>query len=171
MASLKIYLTNLAKYNMGELIGKWVDLPVSDKELQKIILEILGDDEEIFITDYENDYDFKIDKYSNIDELNNIADRLYDIEKNQGIEIIKAAFQEFSNIEYVIEVLENENYSVISGISSEEELGDYLVDEGFFGEIPEQLEYYIDTTAIGRDAVLNGDYTIYEDLEIAVSWY
>lgn len=33
MAYINIYLTNLGKYNEGELVGEWVELPVSDEEL------------------------------------------------------------------------------------------------------------------------------------------
>ena len=37
------------------------------------------------------------------------------------------------------------------------ELADYFVDEGLFGEIPKQLQYYLDYDAIARD--LSIDYT------------
>lgn len=33
---LKIYLTNLGKYNEGYLIGEWVTLPVDDDELEEV---------------------------------------------------------------------------------------------------------------------------------------
>ena len=32
---LRIYLTNLGKYNEGELIGEWLDLPCTDEELEE----------------------------------------------------------------------------------------------------------------------------------------
>ena len=45
---MNIYLTNLGKYNEGELIGEWVELPVSQEELQKVFpVEINEDDEEL----------------------------------------------------------------------------------------------------------------------------
>ena len=31
---IRIYLTNLAKYNQGTLIGKWLELPLTDEELE-----------------------------------------------------------------------------------------------------------------------------------------
>ena len=65
---LKVFITNLGKYNEGELVGKWVELPVYDDELAEILdeIQICHDDvkyynsvgapyEEIFITDYECD--------------------------------------------------------------------------------------------------------------------
>lgn len=33
---LKIYLTNLGKYNEGYLIGEWVTLPIDDDELEEV---------------------------------------------------------------------------------------------------------------------------------------
>lgn len=36
---MNIYLTNLGKYNEGQLIGEWVELPVSNEELQKYLKE------------------------------------------------------------------------------------------------------------------------------------
>ena len=54
----KIYLTNLGKYNEGELVGKWIDLPISEEELEATLEEIGIDGEkyeETFITDYETD--------------------------------------------------------------------------------------------------------------------
>lgn len=37
---LRIYLTNLGKYNEGMLVGEWVDLPVSEEELEKVFKRI-----------------------------------------------------------------------------------------------------------------------------------
>lgn len=33
---MKIYLTNLGKYNEGELVGEWVELPAPQEELEKV---------------------------------------------------------------------------------------------------------------------------------------
>ena len=35
---LKIYIANLGKYNEGELVGKWVELPCED--LDEVLKEI-----------------------------------------------------------------------------------------------------------------------------------
>lgn len=54
---LKIFLTNLGKYNEGELVGEWISLPVSEEELEAV-KERIGINEqyeEWFITDYETD--------------------------------------------------------------------------------------------------------------------
>ena len=33
---LRIFLTNLGKYNEGQLIGEWVELPCTDDELEAV---------------------------------------------------------------------------------------------------------------------------------------
>ena len=75
---LKIYLTNLGKYNEGELLGEWVELPVDEEELQEVFKRIgISSEpdaegnyyEEYFITDYETDFDLQIGEYENINKL------------------------------------------------------------------------------------------------------
>lgn len=50
------YITNLGKYNEGELVGQWIDFPISQDILMEI-LEDIGIDgeryEEFFFTDWE----------------------------------------------------------------------------------------------------------------------
>ena len=49
---LNIYLSNLAKANVGEANGRWIDLPMDEEKLKKIFLEIVGKDAEHLIMDY-----------------------------------------------------------------------------------------------------------------------
>ena len=55
---MKIYLTNLGKYNEGELVGEWVELPASQEELEKVFerIGINEEYEEYFITDMRANY-------------------------------------------------------------------------------------------------------------------
>lgn len=57
MSRISIYLTNLGKYNEGCLIGEWVNLPITNEELEEV-KERIGINEyyeEWFIADYETD--------------------------------------------------------------------------------------------------------------------
>lgn len=77
---LNIYLTDLAAYNSGYLIGKWITLPLDEYSLKQELNEVLTlgsnalmqETEEYFITDYEwSDINlFPVDEYENLDELN-----------------------------------------------------------------------------------------------------
>lgn len=55
---MNIFITNLGKYNEGELVGEWVTLPISEKKLQELFkrIGINEEYEEYFITDYECDF-------------------------------------------------------------------------------------------------------------------
>ena len=53
---INVYITNLGKYNEGDLIGKWLELPATDEEIENVIKEIGIDGvlyEEYFFTDWE----------------------------------------------------------------------------------------------------------------------
>ena len=55
---LKAYITNLGKYNEGELVGEYLAFPATTEEVQALLARIGVDGkryEELFITDYESD--------------------------------------------------------------------------------------------------------------------
>jgi hypothetical protein len=73
-SNTKIALTNLGKYNEGELVYKWLDLPFTEEELEET-KEAIGIDgvmyEEWFISDWESDIDgLEIGEYEDIEALN-----------------------------------------------------------------------------------------------------
>ena len=87
------FITNLGKYNEGELVGEWVKFPTTAEELKEVFKRIgIGqkDDfgqpyEEWFITDYDCYVDglySKLGEYENLDELKaankGCPTRLYD---------------------------------------------------------------------------------------------
>ena len=51
------YVTNLGKYNEGDLIGEWVKFPTTSEKMKKVYerIGIHAEYEEIFITDYDTD--------------------------------------------------------------------------------------------------------------------
>ena len=75
---MKAFITNLGKYNEGELVGKWISLPISEEELEEVLKEIGINDEyeEYFFTDYEIDADIRLGEYESIETLNELAEKL-----------------------------------------------------------------------------------------------
>ena len=122
---LNIYLTNLGKYNEGELLGEWVELPIIDEELKKVFdrIKICHDNieytdecgnpyEEYFITDYETDINgLEVEEYSNLDELNEIAETLEDLDKYE---------------KEVVKVLLGEGYELTDAMEKKRRLHDLL---------------------------------------------
>ena len=90
---LRIFLTNLGKYNEGQLIGEWVGLPCTNDELEAVKERIGISDkpdengnyyEEWFITDYESDIQgVKVGEYDDLDELNELAEELDNLDIDQ----------------------------------------------------------------------------------------
>ena len=76
MASLfEAYITNLGKYNEGELVGETLKFPTTTEEVQALLKRIGVDGvryEEFFITSFDGDvlglYDY-LTEYENLDEL------------------------------------------------------------------------------------------------------
>ena len=163
---MRIYLTNLGKYNEGELVGQWLDLPATDEDIEKIKKAILIDGEEyeeMFITDYE-DSPIKIHEYDSLDYLNEVAEayeNLSDTEKKVLSHYMNYHGYEFKEAK---EKLDEGDYLIYENIKDEEALG-YELAENM--EIPKHLENYINYEAIGNDATCSG-WVIDKDEEMAI---
>ncbi len=150
---LKVFITNLGKYNEGELIGEWVSLPVDENELEEV-LERIGineEYEEYFITDYETEFDgLNVDEYSNIEELNELAEQLesldeYDLEKVGAI--IEAYGADLKD------AIENiDDYTYYSGKTLEDLAYEYVEEMN----LPEIAQRYFDYEAFARDLGFDG---------------
>ena len=166
MANISIYVTNLGKYNEGYLVGEWLELPATDEEIAATLEKIgISDEpdgfgryyEEYFITDYESEIDgLKIGEYDSIDELNELAEKLEDVDEEQ----FAAALYFSSNFDEAIEILDDVIYiTTPRGFETDEEaVGMYYVYELGCLSIPPELENYIDFEAYGRDIMINGSF-------------
>ena len=152
---LKIYITNLGKYNEGELIGEWVDLPISDDELQEV-LERIGINEnyeEYFITDYENDFNYAVGEYDSIEELNEIAEQVDLLDDDE-----KTIVQALIDYGYsFVDALETYEDCIMYDCSDFTELAYLIVDEcGYLDGVAEAVSRYFDYEAFGRDLSFDG---------------
>lgn len=185
---LNIWVGNLGKYNEGELVGDWLELPVSEKELEKFLREKVGLQltqeeveealkkdgicyEEYMINDYDTDLPIKVGEYSNIKLLNLLAlasENVYDMEQvNAYVEC-----EGTENIEEIINIMLQEDnipyytYEVDSGwISKEEKYGMMKADMMGLTEILEKygITDFFDFEGYGREDDLSGCIELYED--------
>ena len=169
------FVTNLGKYNEGELVGEWVKFPTTAEEMQAVFQRIgIGetDDfgcvyEEWFITDYDCYVDGLYDKlseYSNLDELNYLASKLDDMMQYDYDKFCAAVYMgdHTSSIQDLINLTENlDCYDVYPDIEDDEDLGRYYLEEVDASLVPEHLRNYIDYEAYGRDIRFSdgGEYT------------
>ena len=156
---LKIFLTNLGKYNEGYLIGEWVTLPVDDDELKQVKnrIGINGHYEEMFITDYESDIDgVEVNEHSDIDELNEIAEMLQELD-DADIEIIGALMSDGYSFDEEIDKKDD----VLIFVDCED-MADvarkYIEETGMLDDVPEHLANYFDYESFGRDMSFEGHF-------------
>ena len=155
---MKIFITNLGKYCEGYLVGKWVQLPISDDKLDEVLKEIGIDEyyEETFISDCENDIiglNDVISEYSSISVLNKLAQRLEELSADDARKLgAVLEYEACTSVEEVLAILDKlDEFELVIGVSDDETLGYYYAEELCSIEIPEHLKNYMDYEAYGRD--------------------
>lgn len=164
MSVIEAYVTNLGRYVGGDLVGEYLKLPASTEDVQSLLKRIGVDGkryEEIIITDFDTQIDGLHDhltEYADIDELNYLASLLDEMDEGD-LEKFEAAlfYGEYTgSLKDLINLAQNlDCYEYYPGISDDDDLGRYLIDELSALEVPEYLENYIDYEAYGRDASLD----------------
>ncbi len=169
------FITNLGKYNEGELVGEWVKFPTTAEKLKEVFKRIgIGqkDDfgqpyEEWFITDYDCYVDglySKLGEYENLDELNYLASKLDEMDQSDYAKF-QAAMEigdYTSSLQEIINLTENlDCYEIYPNIEDYDDLGRYYLEELEVSKVPAHLQNYIDYEAYGRDVALeeNGTFT------------
>ena len=169
------FITNLGKYNEGELVGEWVKFPTTAEEMKEVFKRIgIGqrDDfgqpyEEWFITDYDCYVDGLYDKlgeYESLDELNYLASKLDEMSNSEYAQF-QAGMEmgdHCGSLQEIINLTENlDCYEIYPHIEDYDDLGRYYIEELEVMQVPEHLQNYIDYEAYGRDVAMdeNGSFT------------
>jgi antirestriction protein len=161
---IEAYITNLGKYNEGELRGEYLKLPAEKEDVQALLARIGVDGvlyEEIIITDYRTDVDGlcrHLGEYESVDELNYLASLLDDMDDSE-LAIFESALEygeHTSCVEHLVNLAQNlDCYDLHPDIMDNEGLGVYHVGQLSETNIPEFLEHYIDYEACGEDTAIN----------------
>lgn len=160
---INVYITNLAKYNEGYLIGDWVTLPLPPEDLDEVIAKILGDDEEYFITDYETDLPIDIGEYTDVYELNELAEQLDDLNEHEQKKV--KAILEWGAYGKLEDAIDNvDNFTLHEDIEDECDLAWYILDE-IYTDVPDNIKSYIDVKSFGRDLAMDGFISEYGYIE------
>lgn len=162
METIRIYVTNLGKYNEGELVGKWLELPASDEEIEEVLEEIGIDEnyEEYFISDYEAP--FKIGEYDDLDEINDKVKQYESLCCEYDSEAINALLDEY----YTLDELENLEFYIHYNVDSMSDIAyEYVHECCDINNMMGNLSNYFDYEALGRDMEINGTYIFYVDDE------
>lgn len=161
------YITNLGKYNEGELVGEWVSFPTTPEEIHRVFQRIgIGQEdkfgykyEEWFITDYNcyipAIYDC-LGEYESLDELNYLANKIEEMttSERQCFEAVVETGENTGSVKELINLAENlDCYDLYSDIHNDSDLGYYWVEESGVYDTKEMgaLSNYIDYESFGRD--------------------
>jgi len=163
---MQVYITDLAAYINGHLVGSWYELPMAEDDLQNAIDTVLkaGQEvcedvnvhEEYFITDYECDY-MKISEYDSLHALNAVAQMVSDLDEHQ-IKAVKVLMDAgiAQKLEDAIEKIDD---IFCTGKTSMEDVAYKYIDEtGALQAMPENLQNYFDYKKLGRDMEIEGNY-------------
>ena len=163
----KIFIANLGKYNEGKLIGEWINLPFTEREKEELLdkIGINEEYEEVFISDYENEFGYTVNEYDNLDELNEIAHKLDNLTIDEE-EKIKAGLELWSFDEiynYLDDIV------LLKDVNNYYDLGYYWIEESGCYNLDNlgMLRNYINYEAFGRDIRLetDGGFTSYGWIE------
>jgi antirestriction protein len=166
MAHIKIALTNLGKYNEGILDYVWLELPATEEELDDAYdkIEVCHGDkmyydeagnpyEEVFISDYETDLGISIGEYDSIENLNEIAEQVDNLDE-YDLKVFKAACEAgYCNEEDITSYFNPDDYRLIEGASTDQDVAyDYIDAIGGEDQLDDEtLQNYFDYDAYGRD--------------------
>ena len=131
-ALFEAYVTNLGKYNEGELVGEYLKFPTTPEEVQALLKRIGIDGvryEEIFITDFDGDvlglYDH-LGEYENIDELNHLACVISELDQGdlEKFEAVIDSGEYTGSVKELINLAQNlDCFEFYPGVTDDETLG------------------------------------------------
>lgn len=185
---MKVWIGNLGKYNEGYLVGNWLELPKSEKEINDFLRNVVGLQltqtevdkalatdgvcyEEWFIADYD-EVQFttaELGEYTNLESLNLLA--AYE-DKCNDFDAVNAYcdVHNISDIQEICNVVEQQDklavftYHFTSHLNDNELKAHAYIDEmgvGFANFSDEDLARFIDYAVLGRSYDI--DYEAYED--------
>jgi len=152
--TIKIALTNLGKYNEGELVFTWLELPFAEGELEaaKEKIGINEQYEEWFISDTDSDLPgLEISEYADIEELNEIV-KDYERLDEQDQDKVKAIIEADSiSLQEAIEDIDS--IELIEDVHNDYDLGYYWIHESGCYDLKPMgnLANYINYQSFGYD--------------------
>ena len=162
---IRLWIGNLGKYNEGELIGEWFDLPCDMEEVAERI-GLNEEYEEWQINDFETNISgLSIHHYDNVEKLNEFAEQLEQLEDHELV-IANAYIQEFGIDEFMSNIDSfSDDAIVFHDCNDMSDVAYQWYEES--GQLAELEKYinssYIDFEAIGRDMAFDGTYVFLDD--------
>ena len=170
-AIVKGYITNLGKYNEGDLVYKLISFPIDEDELNEALKSIgckYVDEngvvhnplyEEFFFSDWECEIPFDFGEFPNISEINDIAERV-ELLATYELETLEIILKEHtSDANEALDIVEDCNYTIWNDCINMADVAAAMAEEyGYLNSVPEYLQCYIDYEEWGRDLAIEGTF-------------
>jgi antirestriction protein len=166
-AIIKVAVTNLAAYNEGFLIYRWLELPATAEEIEATYKAVQRSEcnEEFFITDYESDiYGLEIGEYDSVEKLNEIATAIDEL--NEYDRLLFDAAVGYHGLYEAMELLNSDTLEgyIYYDCDNMADVAEQVIEAtGILDNVPEHLRYYFDYEAYGRDLDIEGIYVQMND--------
>lgn len=114
------------------------------------------------IVDVEDEYNifnsFRLYGYESLDKLNKLAMRIDELcDNNHSLKILESASEVYTDIDEVLELMESDGLELYENQEADD-IAEWFVDEGWFGDVSDKLLMYIDYEKLGRDILMDGNY-------------
>ena len=170
-AIVKGYITNLGRYNEGDLAYKLISFPIDEDELNEALKEIgckYTDEngvvhnefyEEFFFSDWECEIPFDFGEYESISDVNDIAERV-ELLATYELETLEVILKEHtSDANEALDIVENCNYTIWNDCINMADVAATMAEEyGYLNSVPDRLQCYIDYEKWGRDLAIEGTF-------------
>lgn len=149
---MRVYIANLGKYNEGELVGDWFSFPIDEEDVAERI-GLNSTYEEYAVHDTDN-FPCEVGEYISIKELNDLYYTILDFPE-EVLDQLDNFISYFGSLEELADNLDR--ICCYSGCETMEDVAYHFAYElNTLGEIPPDLQYYIDCEAYGRDLEIEG---------------
>jgi len=78
-------------------------------------------------------------------------------DNNHSLKILESASEVYTGIDEVLELMESDGLELYEN-QEVDDIAEWFVDEGWFGDVSDKLLMYIDYEKLGRDILMDGNY-------------
>lgn len=162
---LNIFISDLGRYNAGELTGKWYDMESEEgrEEAAQAVVDIEENGSgEYFISDYESDWVNISASVGGFEEINEVMAQVDELDETDK-EIFKAIYSlEMYDMDGILRIVNDREYIFVEVAEVDKMFADpftdlayYYVENGII-EVDGIAERYFDYERFGHDIMLNG---------------
>ena len=161
------FVTNLGKYNEGQLVGEWVLFPVDEEEWNEILERIgISDEpdenggiyEEYFFSDWCCDCDFHFDEYEDVNRVNEIAEQVDNLNSFEE-EALESMIDYGFDPEEAVDKIADGDVLFYFDCDNMEDVAYQIIEEtGMLAGVDDTISRYFDYEQYGRDLEIEGTF-------------